>query len=143
MAGGAHTEVEGGFSGKSEKIKQEDDIPAIDDKWLRDWSESTDVKVDLSATKVEKYEIEEHEYGKKVYEQSYKCTPGVIELVKAQPTNVTTHQRIVGKDIDKLLKALCQDAKVSQRVGNLCQFNRGECWEFMCKRGQSVPENCA
>ncbi len=150
MEGGAHTEVEGGFRRKIEKIKQEDFVSAINDEWLRDWSESADVKVDLGTTKVETQKIKGSDWGENNYEQSVNTATERTELQKVLSINVTGHQRIVGNDIDKLLEALCQDAKLSQRVGNLCKFKCPKCgttfhsWYMLgdhMKKGQTAPEN--
>ncbi len=121
MEGLAHNELEGGFRGKIEKIKQEDDVSAINDKWLRNWSDAADVKLGLSTAKVEEDEIKGSDYRENEYEQLGQSTQEGTEMT-VQPTNVTASQRIAGNDIDKLVEALCQDAKVSQTVGNMCKF---------------------
>ncbi len=115
---------------ESAKLKEESEIlPGNNDLWLREWSESKDVKVEM------KVEIDMHfdseAYGqKKAVERNESVQKDTGEKTKAEKPH--SNEKLRWKQekrciLDMLIEKLCREVPVSDRLSNLCKFKCPEC----------------
>ncbi len=101
----------------SEKV--DDALPLISDSFLREWSETEDLKLPSSSYKSDSA-LKREEMFSKVNEHSKDSTVVVVKRKSLQE-----------QQVDLMVERLCRGATVSDQVENLCRFKCPKCEEEM------------